>query len=219
MRQQVGSFLWVLLLSLCGAAGYASDTYNGTDLTIPTLTIGAGTYSDVIVVPAKILSVARGAANGSVDSYDPANGQLFIPSVIVGSTTYTNVTITVETLVSIGSVTGVDTFNGTQIVIPTVQLLNGPVFNTATVTVGRIISAGGGMPENIRDVYDGANRQLTVAAIQYNGKVYTNAVVYVEYASVAGEGIPVPNVVGDTQAAASAALSAIGLTLGTVTPQ
>ena len=219
MRQQVGSFLWVLLLSLCGAAGYASDTYNGTDLTIPTLIIGAGTYTDVVVVPDAILNVGHGAASGSADSYDPANGQLFIPSVLVGSTTYTNVTITVKTLISVGSVAGVDTFNGTLIVIPTVQLLNGPVFNTATVTVGRIISAGGGMPENIRDVYDSANRQLTIAAIQYNGRIFTNPVVYVEYATVAGEGIPVPSVVGDTQAAASAALTAIGLTLGTVTPQ
>lgn len=219
MRQQVRSLGWVLLLGICGAAGHAADMYNGAELSIPTLTIGAGTYSDVIVVPAKILSVARGAANGSVDSYDPANGQLFIPSVIVGSTTYTNVTITVETLVSIGSVTGVDTFNGTQIVIPTVQLLNGPVYNTGLVTVGKIISAGGGMPNNIRDVFDIANFELTIAAIEYNGKIYTNAVVYCAYATVAGEGIPVPSVVGDTEAAASAALTAIGLAVGTVTPQ
>jgi uncharacterized repeat protein (TIGR03803 family) len=219
MRQQVRSLGWVLLLSICGTASYAADTYNGTELSIPTLIIGAGTYSDVVVVPAAILSVARGEPDGSVDSYDPANGQLFIPSVLVGSTTYTNVTITVRTLVSIGSVAGVDTFNGTQIIIPTVQLLNGPVFNTGVVTVGRIISAGGGMPNNIRDVFNLANFQLTIAAIEYNGKIYTNAVVYCAYATVAGEGIPVPSVVGDTQAAASAALTAIGLAVGTVTPQ
>jgi uncharacterized repeat protein (TIGR03803 family) len=217
MHQECRSFIWVLLLSICVSAGYAEDTYNGSELAIPTVIIGAGTYSDVVVVPGTILSVGHGVPNGSADSYDPANGQLFIPSVVVGSTTYTNVTITVKTLISVGSVAGVDTFNGTLIIIPTVQLLNGPVFNTATVTVGRIISAGGGMPENIRDVYDGANRQLTIAAIQYNGKVFTNPVVYVEYATVAGEGIPVPDVVGDTQAAASSAITALGLTVGSIT--
>jgi uncharacterized repeat protein (TIGR03803 family) len=219
VRQQVRSLGWVLLLGLCAVASHAADIYNGTELSIPTLIIGAGTYSDVVVVPASILSVARGAPNGSVDSYDPASGHLFIPSVSFGGTTYTNVTITVKTLVSIGSVTGVDTFNGTQIIIPTVQLLNGPVFNTGVVTVGKIISAGGGMPNNIRDVFDLSNFELTIAAIEYNGKIYTNAVVYCAYATVAGEGIPVPSVVGDTQAAASAALTAIGLAVGTVTPQ
>lgn len=219
MCQRIRSLGWVLLLSIFGTASYAADTYNGTELSIPTLIIGAGTYSDVVVLPAAILSIAHGEPDGGVDSYDPANGQLFIPSVLVGSTTYTNVTITVKTLVSIGSVAGVDTFSGTQIIIPTVQLLNGPVFNTGVVTVGRIISAGGGMPNNIRDVFDLANFQLTIAAIEYNGKIYTNAVVYCAYATVAGEGIPVPSVVGDTQAAASAALTAIGLAVGTVTPQ
>jgi len=129
------------------------------------------------------------------------------------------VTITVKTLVSIGSVEGVDTFDGTQIIIPTVQLPNGAVFNTGIVRVGRIISTGGGMPHYIRDVFDLGTFQLTIAAIQFKGKVYTNAVVSASYATVAAAGIPVPSVVGDTQAAASAALTAIGLTLGTVTPQ
>jgi hypothetical protein len=43
MHQECRSFIWVLLLSICVSAGYAEDTYNGSELAIPTVIIGAGT--------------------------------------------------------------------------------------------------------------------------------------------------------------------------------
>jgi hypothetical protein len=169
--------LFPILLLAWGGAAQATDSYNGSELTIPALAIGAGTYSDVVVTPGSILSVAGGPPNGSVDSYDPATNRLTIPSVTYQGTTYTNVTITVGALVSIGSVTGVDTVSGADLLIPSVQLLGGGVYQNVVITWGAIDSGGGGMPTGIRDTYDPATHRLTIAAIEVGGKVYTNGVV------------------------------------------
>ena len=58
-------------------------------------------------------------------------------------------------------------------------LLGGPIYNSVIVTVSGIVSAGGGMPQNVRDVYDPASNQLTIVAIALRGRVYTNAIVTV----------------------------------------
>ena len=214
------SILCILLLGI-GAGAYASDSYNGVDLTIPTAIIGGAHFSNMIATPGTILGVAHGAPNGSVDVYNPATGELSIPSVIVGATTFTNVTITVGGLVSIGSVSGADTFNGTYVLSPVVQVLGGgPIYNTVMFKVGTIVSLGGGMPRNIRDVYDPVTHQVTIAAIQVGSTVYTNAVVTLGNAVFAnGTGIPVPNVVGDTPADAELAIGAVGMTVGTISMQ
>ena len=199
------------MLLACAGASYGGDTYNGNELTSPTVVIGAGTYSNVVVKPGSIVSVHGGAPNGSVDSYDPTSKRLSIPSVVVGSTTYTNVTITVGSLISIGSVSGADTFNGTYVLSPVVQVKGTSVYyNGVTFKVGAIVSTGGGMPHNIRDVYDPATHYVTIAAIQVGNKVYTNPIVTLgNYVTAGGTGIPVPDVVGDSQATAEVVITAV----------
>lgn len=169
-----------LLLLCCVADGFAADIYSAGQLTIPSLSIGGGNYSDVVVTPGSILGVAGGVPNGAKDNYNPFDAQLTIPSVAVGSHTYANVLITVGSLVSIGGATGVDTYSGGQLTIPSVQIQGGVEYTNVVINVGTIISAGGGMPANVRDVYDPATKRLTVAAARVGNKVYTNAIVTVD---------------------------------------
>ena len=57
---------------------------------------------------------------------------------------------------------------------PPVQVLRGSVYSDVVITVDKILSAGGGMPENVQDAFTTrATKQLTIAGIEYNGTVYT----------------------------------------------
>jgi uncharacterized repeat protein (TIGR03803 family) len=181
----------VLLLLVGSASVFGEDTYNGTELSIPSVVIGSATYSNMVVTPAGILAVQGGKANGSADSYNPANNQLTIPAVYYAGTTYTNVIITVANLVSVGGVTGADTYNAPDLFIPSVQLLGGAQYSNAMITVSSIISPGGDMPKNVMDVYNPTNDELTISGIKYGGNVYTNAIIKVgTIVSVQGPQIP-----------------------------
>jgi len=178
LRHHARVILATLLFLGCTCEAWGTDSYNGTDLTIPAVTIGAATYSNMVVTVANIVSGPSGSApNGSHDSYNPANNQLTIPAVTVGANTFYNVIIKVGSLVSVGSVSGADVYTGTDLIIPSVQVLGGPVYSNVVITVGSIQSAGGGMPGNVRDVYNAATRELTIAAVQVPGHVYTNAII------------------------------------------
>jgi uncharacterized protein (DUF2141 family) len=167
-----------LLLLVCTGEAWGTDTFSGGVLSIPTVTIGNATFSHMLVTVGSIISVSNsGTPNGSVDSYNPTNNELNIPSVTVGTKTYNNVVITVGTLESIGTVSGADVYTGTDLIIPSVQLLGGAVYNNVVITVQSIQSPGQGMPANVRDVYNPATKELTIAAVQVGGRVYTNAVI------------------------------------------
>jgi hypothetical protein len=173
--------LFAALLILAGSlkAG-AFDTFSGGQLSIPSVTIGGATFSNMVVTLGTIVRGPNGSTPmGNQDSYNPANNQLSIPVVLVGSNTYYNVIITVGSLVTAGSVTGADIYNGSFLTIPSVQILGGGTFSNVVVTVGSIVSGGGGMPRNTLDVYNRDSNQLTIAAVQVGGTVYTNAVVTV----------------------------------------
>jgi len=80
----------------------------------------------------------------AVDTYN--NGQLSIPSVQVGPNTYTNVVVTLGSVVSIG--TGqpngfIDTYNlaNGQLTIPSV-IVGSTSYTNVVITIGSIISTG-----------------------------------------------------------------------------
>lgn len=177
MRQPARLLAAALLLLAGCASALGEDTYNGTELSIPSMQIGSGTYSNVVVTPLKILAVYGGQPNGSGDTYSPVNNQLTIPAVFYNGTTYTNVVITVRSLVSVGGVVGVDFYNSPELFIPSVQVLGGSSYNNVVITVNSIASNGGGMPASVQDQYNPSTKQLTITAIQYSGKIYTNAIV------------------------------------------
>jgi hypothetical protein len=153
----------------------AADTYSGGQLTIPSLEIGNATYSNVVLDISGIVGGPGGTGPvGSIDSYNPLTGQLAVQTVSVGSTTAYNVQATVGKLVSIGSASGIDTFDGVHLTIPYVQVNGGAIYRNVVVTVGKLGGVAGGLPAYPWDSYSTANQTLTVAAVSYAGKVYTN---------------------------------------------
>jgi hypothetical protein len=170
------------LFILCTGAAYGADSFNpaGRQLTIPTIVIGSTTYVDMVVTVGSILGGPSGTTpDGSGDIYNPLNGQLVIPAVMVGSATFYNVVASVTGLVSIGSVTAADSYGGTELSIPSVQVVGGSIYNNVTMTVGGIVSVAGGMPMAAHDEYNPATGELTVAVVRAGGKIYTNATVTV----------------------------------------
>jgi hypothetical protein len=170
------------LFILCTGAAYGADSYNPSSqqLTIPTIVIGSTTYLNMVLTVGSILGGPSGTTpNGSGDIYNPLNGQLSIPAVMVGDATYYNVIASVTNLVSIGSVTAADTYGGTELSIPSVQIVGGSIYNNVTITVGSIVNLAGGMPTVARDEYNPASGELTVPVVQFGGKIYTNATVTV----------------------------------------
>ena len=86
----------------------------------------------------------------AVDTYNATNNQLSIPKVNVGINTYTDVVITVGSIVSInGADTGTndDTYNtaNNQLSIPLVSA-DGVVYKNAVITVEKVIAIGNKLP-------------------------------------------------------------------------
>ena len=231
--------LIALVFLLTGAEALASgDTYSSANqtLTSPSLSIGSATYAMSIsgITLADVVSVAGGTPNGTTDIYTPAGGSgpgtLFIPSVVVnGSQTYTNVTIKVPpppaTSINITYLTGVDTLSGplTDFTLqsPSVQVGNSVFLDVTLVnltTQDIVTPPQGGMPKYIRDQYFPPN--LFIPVVFAANHVYTNVVIAVAKSNITNPvGADVPNVVGESQAAATAAITASLLQLGTLSYQ
>jgi len=112
-----------LMLESISFSAFAVDTYSNGQLSIPLLTFGPTTYTNVVVTVGSVVSIGSGNQNGSIDNYDSATGQLTIPSVMVRSTTYNNVVVTISGVVSIGA-----SYNTTQ--------NNSTAATSAVITVG-----------------------------------------------------------------------------------
>ncbi len=155
--------------------------YAAGQLMIPALVIGAASYSEVTVPVIGIVSGPTGTQSGNVPSYNPANGRLTVPVVMVGTTPYNNVVVISGSGVSIASVTGADTYNAAnnQLAIPSVQVAGGLTYNNVIITVGSIVSIGNGLPVAANDQYTPATNQLLIPAVQVADSVYTNVVVTV----------------------------------------
>lgn len=179
-----------LVLTAMGAGATDSYVPSGQQLTIPALRIGSATYSNVIVIVHDIVTPPSGSSpNGSVDTYDPASGLLTVQSVKVGGNTYYNAVVTVASLVSIGSVTGADTFNGTYLNIPSVAVGAAHYSNvTLTASTSNVLGVGQGLPRSTQDQYDAGSGQLTIAAVQVGSRVYTNVVVSASLSDVVAAG-------------------------------
>ena len=172
----------VLLVTLFAASGaLGADSYSGGQLTAPTVTMGAATFTNVVLTIGSVVAGPSGSGPvGTVDTFDPVKQQIAIPAVTVGATSYYNVVAKVSGLVSMGGVSGVDTVSGSNpfiLTIPAVQIAGGPTYDNVVISVGGVVSTGGGMPGSATDVYNPASQTLTIAAVEVGGRVYTNAVV------------------------------------------
>ena len=156
----------------------AAPTFNASknQLSIPVITIGSATYSNMVVVVGKVVSGPTGASSHGVPSYDPASGEMVVPVVTLGNNTYYNVVITVASILSLG---GLDTYDGAHLNIPFVTVLGGAAYTHVVVTVRSIVGVAGGLQTLAEDQYNPATGQLTIPAVFAYGKVYTNVVVTV----------------------------------------
>ena len=132
-------------VGLIGFSAYASDTYDGTYLTIPVVQVlGGAVYNNVKITLTKVVSAGGGTPITSYDIYNLTTNELTIPSVTYGSNTYTNVVIVVGTVVSVGdgisgSVTNIA--SAPMNAIPLV-LSGGATQSTATDTSGNYTFSG-----------------------------------------------------------------------------
>jgi hypothetical protein len=160
-------------------SGPTLPTYEQGQLTVPLLSIGSATYADVVVAPGRLLAGPTSSAPAAgIPVYTPANGQMSIPVGFAGTTQYNNVVITLNHLVSIGSVSGADTFDGSKLTIPTLAV-GGRTYHNVVITIAALDGIGGGMPALAQDQYVVATNQLSIPAVEAYGRVYTNVVVTV----------------------------------------
>ena len=163
----------------CATGAQAADIYSAGHVTIPTLTNGPVTYSNVVVAVGTITSGPAGTSPlSSTDNYDSGSGQIFLPTVQLGTLTFYNAAITVASVASIKSVSGADSYNGTNLTISYV-LVGNSFYRNAVVTVSSIVGVAGGMPAGAWDTYDLANGELTIPAVQVGNNVYTNVTIRV----------------------------------------
>jgi len=164
------------------------DTYSAGSLSIPSLVIGSAIYSNLVVGVGHIASGPGGSTpNTCGDTYNTASGELTVPTVVTGGTKYYNVVAAVGGPVTIGSVTGADTYDGTRLSIALVQVAGGTIHHNAVITVASVLGIAGGMPTATQDQYNPVSRQLFIPAVQYGSKVYTNVTVTVGSVISAGK--------------------------------
>ena len=151
-------------------------------LSLSSVQIGDATYTNLVVMVASIASPPTGfSAYGTVDTYDPAGNLLTVQSVTVGANTYYNAVVSPGALLSIGSVTGGDTYDATtsELTIPSVNVLGGSTYRNVAIRVGGIISVGHGLPGIPQDLYVPSSRLLLIPVVEAYGRIYTNVVVTV----------------------------------------
>ena len=169
----------VLVLLVSASMAYGQDSYNfaNRELTISQLTIGAMTFSSVTVTVSSILGYTTAVPPYFLcDCYDPSTGQLTDAAVGADGRTYYNAVVTVSALDSVGSVSNADSYNGSLLTIPWVQV-GDTVYANVTATVDSVVSVAGGMPNVVMDTYNPSTRELSIPAVQFGSNVYTNVVV------------------------------------------
>lgn len=195
-RRYARSIVAVLTLLTGAFQAHGADTYGpqASELQIPSLGLGTGnaTYSNVVVNIGAIITPPSGTSpNGTKDIYNPSNNQLTVPAVKVGSTNYYNAVVTVANLVSIGSASNVDTFNGTHLTIPFVQVGPTAFYDVGlAVSLANVVAVNGGLPSALWDQFNASTSQLTIPAVQFGSKVYTNVVLNVGLSDVVSTGAP-----------------------------
>jgi uncharacterized repeat protein (TIGR03803 family) len=191
LRQRSGPACATLVLLGIAASAAGADTFNAATghLTIPTLTIGNATYSNVIVTIGTLLEPPAGTVPAfPADSYFPGSNELTVQTVgVVGGQTYDNVVVTVAALDSVGNAAGVDTYHNGILTLPEVQA-GSAIYTNVTLAVGAAAVAGvaGGMPKTFRDQYSAG--QLLIPAVQVGSTVYTNVTVNIVPANIVSAG-------------------------------
>ncbi len=144
----------------------------------------------VVVIAAVLLACGAAAARGAA-TYTTATDRLTLPAVAIGGATYSDVVVTVGTIVSGPEGTSadgtVDTYDPdtAQLTVQSVTVGSATYYNVV-VTVSSLVSIGG---VSGADTYDGTH--LTIPSVQLvGGATYTDVVVTVGSVISTGGGMP-----------------------------
>jgi hypothetical protein len=132
-----------------------------------------------------VAALAHGA-----DTYTPSSNRLFIPSVVIGNASYSDVVLTVGGVVS--GPTGAPAESGQDhydpatryLTVPSVVVGSTPYYNVVA-TVSGLVSIGG---VTWADSYDGVD--LTIPYVQAGNSTYRNVVITVGSVVHVGSGMP-----------------------------
>jgi hypothetical protein len=80
-------------------------------------------------------------------------------------------------MASVGTVSGADSYDGTYLYIPSIRVGN-TFYSFVVITVAGIDGLANGFPQS-SDTYTASTNQLTIPAVEYGGKAYTNLTVTV----------------------------------------
>lgn len=89
-----------------------------------------------------------------------------------------SILLTLGCLVSPSLVYGSDSYDGSFLTIPLVQVGN-TMYTNVKITVGSVISADGGTPKASYDTYTAATNQLTIPSVSVGNVSYTNVIITV----------------------------------------
>jgi uncharacterized repeat protein (TIGR03803 family) len=144
-------------------------------------------------VSGPLLAVAAFHAQ-AFDTYNTQTQQLSVPTVKVGSATFTNMVVGVSladiVVAPSGSSadTSVDAYNPltNQLTIPTV-VVGSTTFHNVVVTVGNLVSVGG---VTGADTYNASLGEVTIPVVQVGGVFYTDALITIGAILSHGGGMP-----------------------------
>ncbi len=148
------------------------------------------THLREIVAGFALLALATSA--DAMDTYTPGNHELSIATVVTGNASYSNLVVTVGTIVSGPNGTAPqasqDTYNpiNNQLTVPAVAVGANSYFNVVA-TISGVNSIGG---VTGADIYNPANGQLNIPYVQIGSTVYENAVVTVANIISVKNGMP-----------------------------
>jgi uncharacterized repeat protein (TIGR03803 family) len=138
------------------------------------------------------LALACTGTAQAFDTYQPDGRLLSIPTLQVGTLTFTDVVVTVGSIVTppggdsaIGNIDTYSPLNG-QLTVPTVIALGNTYYNVVATVAGLSSAAG----VTGADTYDAASGQLTLPQVSFDGAIYTNVVVTVGGVVSGGGGLP-----------------------------
>ncbi len=92
-----------------------SDSFDGTQLTIPYVQVGSNVYFHVVITVGSVVSHGSGMPQNPRDVFDPSTHHLSIASVLYGGITYTNLVIIPGTIKSVGGLSPQVTFSASSL--------------------------------------------------------------------------------------------------------
>jgi hypothetical protein len=153
------------LISIGTVAG--ADTYNGASLVFAAVQVDGGSfYTGVVTTIARVINIGGGMPLAGQDTYDASNNQLFIASGTYKGRVYTNVTVALGEVQSLGQTTTSTTLDPS---------LPAPA---ASVITQIVTPLGAGVPgANLPVTLNGPSAQSVSVGVDAGGNIIAAAIV------------------------------------------